>query len=265
MLTYPGTCSWLLSEPIYFYCFQCCLQQPTGKLQRRVGAAQRCQSIPLCHGYILEAVAWRRIGDKDDHFLTVGTFTWVRENNIQVDHKLEEGQVSRWNLIIKSVEKNDEGTYQCQITDKVPLRIHVYLTVKPRPAAKPAVTLTGKEYVDSNEPIRLICNATGGSKIPEDIDWFKDGTKLDSKNRRDPNIVLTKYMSLEDQALISELFIEHADINDSGSYICRSSDRELDSIKVTVLVGGYWLQPIVPDFLILRKWQLGMGWGGVGV
>ncbi|CAL1527961.1 unnamed protein product [Lymnaea stagnalis] len=75
-------------------------------------------------------VAWRRLGDKDNHFLTVGTFTWVRENNIYVDHKSEEGQVSRWNLIIKSVEKEDEATYQCQITDKVPLRTHVYLTVK---------------------------------------------------------------------------------------------------------------------------------------
>ncbi|CAL1527962.1 unnamed protein product, partial [Lymnaea stagnalis] len=99
------------------------------------------------------------------------------------------------------------------------------------------VVLTGKEFVDRNEPIRLKCNATGGPKIPEDIDWFKDGTKLDTRGSRDPNIVLTKFMSLEDQALISELFIEHTDTDDSGTYICRSSDREIGSLKVTVLVG----------------------------
>ncbi|CAL1527963.1 unnamed protein product, partial [Lymnaea stagnalis] len=40
-----------------------------------------------------------------------------------------------------------------------------------------------------------------------------------------------------DQALISELFIEHTDTDDSGTYICRSSDREIGSLKVTVLVG----------------------------
>ncbi|BFY97064.1 hypothetical protein BsWGS_00103 [Bradybaena similaris] len=180
-------------------------------------------------------VAWLRLGIKENDFLTVGTFTWIRENNIMVDHKLEEGQISYWNLIIKAVQKEHEGMYQCQITDKVPLRTHVYLTVKPRPAIKPAVVVSGAEFVDRNEPIKLQCNATG-PKIPEDIDWFKDGTKLDTRATKNPNIIITKYMSLEDQVFISDLVIEHTDIDNSGTYICRSSDREIDSIKVTVLV-----------------------------
>ncbi|BFZ02015.1 hypothetical protein BsWGS_05054 [Bradybaena similaris] len=180
-------------------------------------------------------VAWKRLGAKDGHFMTVGTFTWVRENNIQVDHRAADGKISYWNLIIKSVHKDDEGTYECQITDKVPLRKHIHLIVLPRPAVKPAVVLMGNEFVDRNEPIKLRCNATG-PKIPEDIDWFKDGTKLDTRATKNPNIIITKYMSLEDQAFISDLVIEHTDTGNSGTYICRSSDREVGSLKVTVLV-----------------------------
>ncbi|CAG5127884.1 unnamed protein product, partial [Candidula unifasciata] len=73
-------------------------------------------------------VAWRRLGIKENDFLTVGTFTWIRENNIL--NRVLLFKISHWNLIIKAVQKEDEGTYQCQITDKVPLRTHVYLTVK---------------------------------------------------------------------------------------------------------------------------------------
>lgn len=59
-----------------------------------------------------------------------------------------------------------------------------------------AVVVSGAEFVDRNEPIRLQCNATG-PKTPEDIDWFKDGTKLDTRATKNPNIIITKYVSLE--------------------------------------------------------------------
>ena len=49
---------------------------------------------------------------------------------------------------------------------------------------------------------------------------------------------LTLSLSLSQTgALISDLTITHARQEDSGNYICRSSDREIDSLKVTVLVG----------------------------
>ena len=37
------------------------------------------------------------------------------------------------------------------------------------------ISIEGKRYVDLGEKIHLICNASGGPRIPEDIDWFKDG------------------------------------------------------------------------------------------
>lgn len=40
------------------------------------------------------------------------------------------------------------------------------------------ISLTGKEYVELGDPITLVCNATGGTQTPEEIDWFKDGDKV---------------------------------------------------------------------------------------
>lgn len=57
--------------------------------------------LELSNKFSYFQVAWRRLGMKGDHFLTVGTFTWVRENNIQVDHKLEEGHVSLFSSFLK--------------------------------------------------------------------------------------------------------------------------------------------------------------------
>lgn len=97
------------------------------------------------------------------------------------------------------------------------------------------ISVHGKEYVEKNEKIVLTCNATGGTQIPEDVDWFKDGTKIDTRVRN--HVVITKFRVQEQQALVSTLIIDHARLRDSGTYICRSSDKEIDSIKVTVLVG----------------------------
>ena len=57
---------------------------------------------------------------------------------------------------------------------------------------------------------------------------------------------LTLSLSLSQTgALISDLTITHARQEDSGNYICRSSDREIDSLKVTVLVGRSLIEELI--------------------
>nr|KAG5709939.1 hypothetical protein BaRGS_029981 [Batillaria attramentaria] len=179
-------------------------------------------------------VAWRRVGAKDGHFLTVGTFTWVRGENVMVEHHQELGFISHWNLLIKHVTPADAGQYECQITAKEKMVRFITLEVSGPPVSEPAISVKGKKYVEKGETIHLVCNATGGSQIPEDIDWFKDGSKIDSS--RQNHIVITKYRSLEQRALISDLIIDRSRMKDTGTYICRSSEKEIDSLKVTVLV-----------------------------
>ncbi|XP_041373041.1 leucine-rich repeats and immunoglobulin-like domains protein 1 isoform X2 [Gigantopelta aegis] len=170
-------------------------------------------------------VAWGRMGE--DHFLTIGTFTWVRDKRFIVEHKMHENHISDWNLLIRNVTKEYSGIYECQITTAKKISRHIHLNVV-------GIVLRGSKYIDVGDPISLICNATGGAQIPEEIDWFYEGDKIDSYKY--PNILITKYRSLTDQSLISELMIDRSTTRDSGMYICRSSEREVDSRKVTVLV-----------------------------
>ncbi|XP_046576648.1 zwei Ig domain protein zig-8-like isoform X1 [Haliotis rubra] len=177
-------------------------------------------------------VSWYR--QHEEHILTIGDMTWVRNSNIIVDYREFDNDVTHWNLSISKAQPEDEGTYICEIIDKKKQILHVRLRVLDPPDYRPEIQIYGKEYVDLGEEVRLICNATGGDLIPEDIDWFKDGDIVDSTRFR--NVIITKYRSLKDQALVSELIIDRSRGEDSGTYICRSSENLIDSMEVTVLV-----------------------------
>lgn len=111
-----------------------------------------------------------------------------------------------------------------------------------------AIALEGKEYVESGESVYLLCNTTEGSRVPDDVDWFKDGDKIDKQKY--PHVVITKFRSKEGRSLISELIIERGRNTDSGTYICRSSLQQIASLEVTVLVGEY---PGWEDLSIVHK------------
>ncbi|KAK6179596.1 hypothetical protein SNE40_011917 [Patella caerulea] len=142
--------------------------------------------------------------------------------------------VSDWNLLIKNVKPSDAGLYECKITATTILKRTVQLNVIGPPLHKAGISVQGKEYVEHGDSIVLECNATGGPIIPDDIDWFKNGDKIDS--HKYSNIVVTKYRSLENRALISHLIIDRSTKDDTGTYICRSSLDEINKKTVTVLV-----------------------------
>ncbi|KAL8599424.1 hypothetical protein ACOMHN_064050 [Nucella lapillus] len=98
-----------------------------------------------------------------------------------------------------------------------------------------AISLYGTDFVERNEKIELTCNATGGTQIAEDIDWFKDGNIIDTSRQMRKHIVISKYRSLEVGALVSKLEIDHAKMEDAGTYVCRSSYNKLGDFMVNVL------------------------------
>ncbi|KAL8592006.1 hypothetical protein ACOMHN_060499 [Nucella lapillus] len=82
-------------------------------------------------------VAWRKPGSKSKHFLTLGTYVWLRGTNMLVEHHQEPGYVSHWNLLIKDVRKEQAGVYECQITAKEKLVRFVTLEVTGPPVTEP--------------------------------------------------------------------------------------------------------------------------------
>ncbi|XP_070173155.1 zwei Ig domain protein zig-8-like [Littorina saxatilis] len=204
-------------------------------------------------------VAWRRI-DADD-FLTIGEMTWIDDDKIAVEHTTLGKDSSIWNLIIDKVAPDDAGVYECQVTSKYGSNKLVTLSVVGRgvvaqqaetstarqanPFKSPIkrcgvrsptgclISMEGKRYVDLGERIHLICNASGGPRIPEEIDWFKDGDMIDSFKY--PHVKIEKRQSFRDKAFISELIIDRAKLTDKGEYVCRSSRDNIVNMIVTVL------------------------------
>ncbi|ESO88169.1 hypothetical protein LOTGIDRAFT_165912 [Lottia gigantea] len=170
-------------------------------------------------------VTWQRVGE--DFFTTIGRLTWVKKDNIMIGYNQKTPEISDWNLLIKNVKPEDAGLYECQITATEIMKRTVQLNVI-------GISVKGKEYVEHGDSIVLECNATGGPHIPEDIDWFKNGDKIDSHKYH--NIIVTKFRSLENRALISRLIIDRSTKEDTGTYICRSSLDEINKKTVTVLV-----------------------------
>lgn len=118
------------------------------------------------------------------------------------------------------------------------------------PSFQVAISLSGSDFVERGEKILLVCNATGGSHIAEDIDWFKDGNIIDTSRPRHRDVIILKYRSLEEGALISKLQIDHADMDDAGTYVCRSSFNKLADFNVNVLAGCVVRVTGVPRLLL---------------
>lgn len=76
---------------------------------------------------IFVKVTWRRLGD--NHFLSVGDLTWVKDPNIELQYNELTPEVTEWNLVIKKVTPEHIGTYECRISDRVQLVRFIELDV----------------------------------------------------------------------------------------------------------------------------------------
>ena len=81
----------------------------------------------------------------------------------------------------------------------------------------------------------LQCNATGEYYPPDEMDWFRNGERLSSQRHR--GVRITKQYSISKRTFTSVLVVDRADMADQGTYVCRSSNMQISSIKVHVLNG----------------------------
>ncbi|KAK7496009.1 hypothetical protein BaRGS_00012710 [Batillaria attramentaria] len=94
----------------------------------------------------------------------------------------------------------------------------------------PGIQITGQNAVLEGQTISLQCDATG-----DDLDWFKDGQRLDWWIREAAGISIRMIPSTD--TISSILQVESARARDAGIYVCRSSSLEITSVRVSVWHG----------------------------
>ena len=110
---------------------------------------------------------------------------------------------------------------------------------------------TSSTFVEVGRTITVICNATAIDFPMGDIDWFIDGHKV----RENSRTTIRKYSSFVEKMVSSNLTITHAQLEDAGTYVCRTSESQITNIKIHVLSG----KDSVFDFTLLymlQLWQL---------
>ncbi|RUS86298.1 hypothetical protein EGW08_005942, partial [Elysia chlorotica] len=176
--------------------------------------------------------------------------------------------ITTWNLQIRHVRPSDAGLYECQVTTRIGVARLIQLNVVGEwgqgrkgggerewrrnmgsgyqvPSVPVSVcgaadmhgcliSITGKKYVDLGEKIELTCNASGGKVMPDEIDWFKGGDKIDSGEEKYQHVFILKSQFIASNSFTSTLIINHSKLTDSGNYICRSSRNDIANLYVTV-------------------------------
>ena len=97
------------------------------------------------------------------------------------------------------------------------------------------INISGQFHIDKGQTIKLRCNATGEATPPDAIDWFKDGTKLQTNHLK--QVFIKKQYSYTAKTITSELRIKNAQMQDTGTYTCRTTDLQVTSVNVNILNG----------------------------
>ena len=96
------------------------------------------------------------------------------------------------------------------------------------------IVVRGNPSVARGDTIRIECNVTGATDMTFDVDWFKDGNRINAQERQ---ISISKDRSIAKKTLNSVLEIRNSKMEDSGTYVCRTSERLVGSQRIQIQNG----------------------------
>lgn len=181
-----------------------------------------------------KSVSWIRASDA--HILTVDHEVFISDPRFQAIHQANS---SAWTLQIKSVQPNDAGKYECQISTLPKMSHFLHLSV-----IVPNVKIYGDRdiFVKSSSTVQLRCVVSQSLVPPTYIEWRHNDehlplatSALSIGSHKGARLQTTPPEHIAAGTTVSTLTILQAEISDSGKYTCLPAQLESASVNLHVL------------------------------
>ncbi|XP_067666660.1 kin of IRRE-like protein 2 isoform X1 [Haliotis asinina] len=177
-----------------------------------------------------KSVIWKKVSQP--HPITIGEYLFAPDSRYFLKRRSTQIANPEWDLHIRDVQPVHAGVYECQISAKEDIVRHVTLhVIDTGKKQKLGIRLLGTPFVEKGDTIKLNCTASAKDYSPQGVDWFKDGIKLRQTDRISINSIPTRIH----KTVHSKLEIMRSNMTDAGTYVCRSSQYHIASLKVIVL------------------------------
>ena len=108
------------------------------------------------------------------------------------------------------------------------------------------VKISGSQETSVGQKIFLQCEATGMYKAPDDVEWIKDGEKVETDS--DSGIIITK--QVKGRTLISVLVVQSSDLSSAGNYVCKVARGITSTMTVHVNNGRHHFRCILKNTVV---------------
>ncbi|XP_037082135.1 protein amalgam-like [Pollicipes pollicipes] len=191
-------------------------------------------------------VSWIRQADL--HILTAGRYTYTTDLRFEALHNPGS---AIWTLAIQGTRSNDSGLYDCQISTKPEMAIHVQFNVVDflPPTEEPVESTTemftdfempvarilggSSVYIQRGSDLNLTCTVSYSPEPPSSVEWLHRNQVVRFNSARGGISVVTA----KGHRTTSHLLIQRADGWDSGDYRCRPDNAEPATVTVHILDG----------------------------
>ncbi|EDW15878.1 uncharacterized protein LOC6574366 [Drosophila mojavensis] len=224
-----------------------------------VQAGQHAYLPCQLHQYSNKPLSWIRL--RDEHIIAVDHTTFINDARfaalLQASHANLTSSLMEfvngssgssnslgWTLLIKYVNLQDMGWYECQLATEPKMSAKVQLFV-----ITPKTELIGdkQRFVKAGSRVELHCIVRGTLEAPKYIVWYREKQQVMSENEASGNengwytqIDRNIFGSTEhNRNTIGSLIIPIVRKSHSGNYTCEPENSEAVSIQLHVLSGEY--------------------------